>query len=194
MTFYDSSNCTAPLSSNAASFFSYNAVHVHAHMLIPRVRVVSSLISNTTGTRTYASQACNMGCKDTTYDAQHTQREYERGGGKKAASNNRPNNNRLGVCITGQLSRLELATKIDRLLKPARALGWDAIDLVMVSVSLSSLLACLHALHSLTHALVAFFPRIPCTVCQICRYIPLQIWRMLPDEVLKNPNGNSRAF
>ena len=102
--------------------------------------------------------------------------ESTNGGGKKAgsenvnvtgdlnnpartapASNNRPNKNRLGVCITGQLSRLELATKIDRLLKPARAQGWDAIDLVMVSVSLSSLLACLHALHSLTHAVVGFF-------------------------------------
>ena len=95
--------------------------------------------------------------------------ESTNGGGKKAGSENvnvtgdlnnparRPNKNRLGVCITGQLSRLELATKIDRLLKPARAQGWDAIDLVMVSVSLSSLLACLHALHSLTHAVVGFF-------------------------------------
>ena len=95
--------------------------------------------------------------------------ESTNGGGKRAGSENfnvtgdlnnparRPNKNRLGVCITGQLSRLELATKIDRLLKPARAQGWDAIDLVMVSVSLSSLLACLHALHSLTHAVVGFF-------------------------------------
>lgn len=43
-----------------------------------------------------------------------------------------PKGNKLGVCITGQLSRLELATKIERLLKPARAHGWDSVDLVLV--------------------------------------------------------------
>jgi hypothetical protein len=39
---------------------------------------------------------------------------------------------RLGICIVGQLSRLELKTKVERLIKPSLPLWGGRVDVVMV--------------------------------------------------------------
>jgi hypothetical protein len=49
-------------------------------------------------------------------------------------SNSRTNttNSRLGVCITGQLSRLELTSKVEHLLKVSQQGEWAGVDVVLV--------------------------------------------------------------